>query len=101
MLLLEFLPHSLSCRPPHQGWILQGAALEQGVTSHTKPQPDHFVFTWDLLWPCPRISAVTDNETLWQFYDAADGTDDVHLQPEWGKWCWSLVGAVLTSLWPL
>lgn len=72
MLLLEFLPRSLSCKPqqsPTPGLDLSRvAALEQGVTSHAKPQPDNFVFAWVLLWPCALgIGAVTGDETLWRF----------------------------------
>jgi len=47
------------------------AALEQGVGSSAKPEPDDFVFIWVLLWACaPGVGVVidvADNETLQQY----------------------------------
>lgn len=75
MLLLEFLPHLLSCKHHHPPTLRldfsRVAALEQGVSLFAKPEPDNFVFIWVLLGArALGISAIIDrmdNETLQQY----------------------------------
>lgn len=94
ILLLELLPQSLSCKPqqaPTPGLDLSRvAALEQGVMILSSPGrssgPVHSVPVLIM-----RHSGSSG--------DSADGPGWCVPAAWWDKWCWSLLGAVLTSLW--
>lgn len=73
MLLLELFSHSLSCKA-HQLDLCRVAALEQRVTSHTKPQPGDFC-----LWLGPSLALCSLSQIMRHFGSFSGSADDVYL----------------------